>query len=115
MGAVLAFNFGLPGRQGLYDPSSEKDACGVAMVATLKELPSHEIVKAGLTALKNLEHRGASGAEVETGDGAGILMQIPDEFLRINVDFNLPASGHYAAGILFLPKDEKKIYDFVYL
>ncbi len=105
----MAFNFGLPGRQGLYDPSSEKDACGVAMVATLKDLPSHEIVKAGLTALKNLEHRGASGAEVETGDGAGILLQTPDEFLRLNVDFNLPASGHYAAGILFLPQDKKKI------
>lgn len=105
----MVFNLGLPSKRGLYDPAQEKDACGVAMVATLKEPASHKIVEAGLTALKNLEHRGASGAEVETGDGAGILLQIPDEFLRATVEFALPAAGHYAAGMMFLPQDESKI------
>ncbi|MFW2514142.1 glutamate synthase large subunit [Demequina sp. SO4-13] len=92
---------------GLYDPAYEHDACGVAFVATLRGTPGRDIVDAGLTALKNLEHRGAVGAEIETGDGAGLLTQIPDQFLRSVVDFDLPAEGTYAVGIAFLtPGDE---------
>ncbi|MEX0913482.1 MAG: glutamate synthase large subunit [Demequina sp.] len=87
---------------GLYNPAFEHDACGVAFVATLRGTAGRDIVDAGLTALKNLEHRGAVGAEVETGDGAGILTQIPHEFLREVVDFDLPDKGAYAVGIAFL-------------
>ena len=72
----------LPNPQGLYDPRFERDACGVAFVATLTGEPSHDIVVKSLTALKNLEHRGASGSEPDSGDGAGILTQIPDAFFR---------------------------------
>ncbi|MBU6242812.1 MAG: glutamate synthase subunit alpha, partial [Acidobacteria bacterium] len=75
------------------------------MVATLNKIASHEIVQKGLTALRNLEHRGASGAEVNSGDGAGILIRVPDAFYREVVDFNLGAPGSYATGIVFLPKD----------
>ncbi|ASY13409.1 glutamate synthase (NADPH/NADH) large chain [Candidatus Nanopelagicus hibericus] len=87
---------------GLYDPAYEHDACGVAMVATLKKLPNHEIVSKALTALRNLEHRGASGAEPDSGDGAGILIQVPDKFYRSVVDFKLPDFGSYATGIFFV-------------
>ena len=92
-----------PAPEGLYDPTYEHDACGVALVATLTGEPSHAIVVQALTALVNLEHRGASGAEVDSGDGAGILVQVPDEFLRGVVDFPLPPAGHYAVGNVFLP------------
>jgi len=92
--------------QGLYDSKFEHDACGVALVATLNRKATHEIVASGLEALRNLEHRGASGSEPDSGDGAGILIQIPDEFLRDVVDFELPKNGHYAAGIVFLPRDK---------
>ncbi|WP_084078429.1 glutamate synthase large subunit [Demequina sp. NBRC 110057] len=87
---------------GLYNPAYEHDACGVAFVATLRGTAGRDIVDAGLTALKNLEHRGAVGAETETGDGAGILTQVPDAFLRSVVDFDLPEAGRYAVGIAFL-------------
>ncbi|HET9169340.1 MAG TPA: glutamate synthase central domain-containing protein, partial [Actinospica sp.] len=93
----------LPQAQGLYDPRAEKDACGVAFVATLTGEPSHQIVDQALTALRNLEHRGASGAEADSGDGAGILVQVPDAFLRTVVDFELPAQGGYAVGLAFVP------------
>jgi glutamate synthase (NADPH) large chain len=99
------FRDDLPGAQGLYDPSFEKDACGVAFLATLTGVPSHAIVADALTALRNLEHRGASGAEPDSGDGAGILLQVPDAFLRDVVDFPLPAAGQYAVGIAFLSRD----------
>ncbi len=92
-----------PERSGLYNPDFEKDACGVAMVATLTGQARHDIVALGLTALRNMEHRGASGAEPDSGDGAGILIRIPDAFLRAVVDFTLPESGSYGAGIAFLP------------
>jgi len=92
--------------QGLYDSSFEHDACGVALVATLNKKATHEIVASGLEALRNLEHRGASGSEPDSGDGAGILIQIPDEFLREVVSFEIPKTGHYAAGIVFLPQNE---------
>ena len=94
--------------QGLYDSAFEHDACGVALVATLNKKPTHEIVSSGLEALRNLEHRGASGSEPDSGDGAGILIQIPDDFFKSTVDFALPENGFYAAGIVFLPKDEKE-------
>ncbi|MEI2644003.1 MAG: glutamate synthase large subunit [Candidatus Nanopelagicales bacterium] len=90
---------------GLYDPAFEHDACGVAFVATMTGLPSHEIVQQALTALTNLEHRGASGSEPDSGDGAGILIQIPDALFRDVVDFDLPEAGRYAVGTAFLPSD----------
>src|SRR5690554_139718 len=88
--------------QGLYSPAYEHDSCGVAFVATLRGTPGRDIVDLGLTALKNLEHRGAVGAETETGDGAGLLTQIPDAFFRAVADFDLPPVGAYAVGIAFL-------------
>ncbi|KAJ1681605.1 hypothetical protein LUZ63_023185 [Rhynchospora breviuscula] len=92
-----------PARQGMYDPAFEKDACGLAMVATLRGEPGHDIIDLALTALRNLEHRGAIGSDAGTGDGAGILTQMPDAFLRAVVDFDLPPVGEYAAGMVFLP------------
>ncbi|HQR25942.1 MAG TPA: glutamate synthase large subunit [Nocardioides sp.] len=99
---------GFPPPQGLYDPSHEHDACGVAFVSTLTGVPSHDIVAQALTALRNLDHRGAAGAEVNSGDGAGILIQVPDAFLREVVDFELPPPHRYAVGIAFLPPDEEE-------
>ncbi|WP_291377962.1 glutamate synthase large subunit [Demequina sp.] len=87
---------------GLYDPAYEHDSCGVAFVATLRGHAGRDIVDLGLTALKNLEHRGAVGAETETGDGAGILTQIPHEFLVANTHFDLPEKGSYGVGLAFL-------------
>ncbi|WP_439593268.1 glutamate synthase large subunit [Microbacterium sp.] len=95
-----------PAKQGMYNPASEKDACGLAMVATLRGEASHEIIDLALTALRNLEHRGAIGSDAGTGDGAGILTQMPDAFLRAVVEFELPAVGRYAAGLAFLPQDD---------
>src|ERR1700722_184590 len=104
------FNFSSFGRTpmatGLYDPAYEHDACGVGMVADLHGRPSHDIVDRGLTVLERLAHRGASGAEVNTGDGAGILVQIPHRFLAAAADragFTLPDAGGYAVGLAFLP------------
>ena len=91
--------------QGLYDGQHEHDACGVAFVATLTGTPSHDIVAKALTALRNLDHRGASGAEPDSGDGAGILLQIPDAYYRKVCEFELPGHRSYAAGIAFLPQD----------
>ncbi len=95
----------LPLAHGLYDPRFEHDACGVSFVANIKGVRSREIVTLGITALCNMEHRGATGAEADTGDGAGILIQVPDAFLRAVVDFSLPVAGAYAAGVVFLPAD----------
>ena len=92
----------VPPAQGLYDPAFEKDACGVAFIATLTGVPSHDIVRMSLRALENLEHRGASGSEPDSGDGAGILVQVPDALWREVTDFDLPPMGHYATGIVFL-------------
>jgi glutamate synthase (NADPH) large chain len=97
----------LPAAQGLYDPRDEHDACGVAFVATLRGQPGHDIVDHALTALRNLDHRGAVGADAAVGDGAGILVQVPDEFLRAVVTFELPPAGAYAVGNAFLPLDEQ--------
>ncbi|MGX7829365.1 glutamate synthase large subunit [Actinokineospora sp. 24-640] len=94
-----------PRPQGLYDPAHEHDSCGVAMVADVRGRRSHGIVVDALTALANLEHRGAAGAEPTSGDGAGILVQLPDELFRADVPFDLPGPGRYAAGLAFLPVD----------
>src|SRR5688500_5717482 len=96
-----------PAAQGLYDPSTESDACGVGFVVHMKGRKSHGIVKKALQVLINLEHRGACGCEANTGDGAGILVQMPDAFLRSVVPFTLPAIGSYGAGLVFLPHDER--------
>ncbi len=90
---------------GLYDPRYEHDACGVGMVARLDNFPTHEVISRAITALENLEHRGASGADPLTGDGAGILMQMPDELLRALVEFELPPVGAYGVMMCFLPTD----------
>lgn len=92
-----------PAQQGMYDPRNEHDACGVGFVATLTGEASHALVEQALTVLRNLEHRGATGSEPDSGDGAGILMQVPDAFLRESVTFDLPEAGAYAVGIAFLP------------
>jgi glutamate synthase domain-containing protein 2/glutamate synthase domain-containing protein 1/glutamate synthase domain-containing protein 3 len=95
-----------PRAVGLYDPSYEHDACGVGMVARLDNQPTHEVVSRAITALENLEHRGANGADPLTGDGAGILMQMPDELLRAVAGFELPPLGSYGVLMCFLPTDD---------
>jgi glutamate synthase domain-containing protein 2/glutamate synthase domain-containing protein 1/glutamate synthase domain-containing protein 3 len=95
-----------PGKQGMYYPDFEHDACGVGFVANIKGIKSHEIVKNGIEILENLKHRGATGSDPDTGDGAGILIQLPDVFLRkvcSEVDIDLPEKGDYGAGLIFLP------------
>ena len=97
---------GLPRAQGLYDPRYEKDACGVGFVCHLGGQPSHEIIESGIGVLKNLEHRGAAGADADTGDGAGIMAQIPDQFFREvcgPLGITLPPAGRYGIGMMFLP------------
>src|SRR5829696_8552408 len=88
----------VPAAQGLYDPADERDACGLAMVATLRGTAGHDIITAALDALRNLEHRGAVGSDAGTGDGAGIITQVPDAFLREVTDCTLPEAGQYAVG-----------------
>ena len=101
-------SIGLPPKQGLYDPQFEHDACGVGFVVNVKGKKSHEIIKQALTVLLNLDHRGACGCEVNTGDGAGILIQMPHAFLKkaaAAAGIHLPEEGQYGAGIVFLPPD----------
>jgi glutamate synthase (NADPH/NADH) large chain len=101
-------NSSLPLQQGLYDPRQERDACGVGFVAHIKGKQSHDMVCQGLQILKNLTHRGAVGADPLAGDGAGILIQIPDKFLREEMgwgNIHLPSAGEYGVGMLFLPRD----------
>ena len=105
----MPYEHSYPSPQGLYDPRFEKDACGVAMVATLTGVASHDIVKQGIRALVNLDHRGAAGAETNSGDGAGILLQVPDAFLREVVDFDLPAARAYAVGTAFIPGEADQV------
>ncbi|HEY2006067.1 MAG TPA: glutamate synthase large subunit [Solirubrobacteraceae bacterium] len=98
-----------PGETGLYHPSNEHDACGIALVAKLWGEATHAVVEKGLDALENLEHRGASGADPNTGDGAGILIQIPDAFMRGAVaGIDLPPAGRYGVGVCFLPSDPER-------
>lgn len=102
---------GMPPKQGLYDPANEKDNCGVAFVAHIKGVKSHDIVRKGIEALDNLTHRGAVGADPRTGDGAGILIQIPHQFfLKVctDIDINLPEEGKYGVGMMFLPSDPEE-------
>ncbi|OBR91612.1 ferredoxin-dependent glutamate synthase 1 [Clostridium ragsdalei P11] len=104
----MKYNLGFPSKQGLYDPAYEKDSCGVGFIASIKGEKTHDIVKKGVKILVNLTHRGAVGADTKTGDGAGILVQIPDEFFRINCDnlgIELPEPGEYAVGMVFFPKE----------
>jgi glutamate synthase (NADPH/NADH) large chain len=93
----------VPGPQGLYDPRNEHDSCGVAFVVDVAGRRSHDVVARGRAALSRLDHRGARGAEQNTGDGAGVMIQVPDGFLRAVVDFELPPAGSYATGLVFLP------------
>ncbi|KAA6185521.1 glutamate synthase large subunit [Thiohalocapsa marina] len=95
-----------PPAQGLYDPAHERDSCGVGFVCNIKNAKSHAIVEQGLEILERLHHRGAVGADPKAGDGAGILVQIPDAFFRASVAFELPPVGEYGVGMVFLPKDE---------
>ena len=104
-------NIGLPFEQGLYDPANEHDACGFGFIANIHNKPKHEIVHQALEIVHNLDHRGAIGADPLAGDGAGILIQIPDEFMRkafYERGITLPAIGDYAAGMVFLPRDPTK-------
>src|ERR1044071_8837292 len=97
-----------PGKQGLYDPAYEHDACGVGFVVDIKGRKSHQILRQALQVLTNLDHRGACGCEVNTGDGAGVLMQMPHKFLVAaarKARIELPAAGHYGCGIVFLPRN----------
>jgi len=94
----------LPPAQGLYDPRNEHDSCGVGFVVDIKNRPSHDIVRQGLEILGNVTHRGAVGADPLAGDGAGILVQIPDRFFREVLDFELPAAGDYGVGMIALPR-----------
>ncbi|HIJ37573.1 MAG TPA: glutamate synthase subunit alpha, partial [Rhodospirillaceae bacterium] len=101
-------SFSFPEKQGLYDPAKEHDACGVGFVVNIKNRKSHQIVRQGLEILINLNHRGAVGADPLAGDGAGILIQMPDLLLReeaARLGFSLPELGRYGVGIMFLPKD----------
>ncbi|WP_328827754.1 glutamate synthase large subunit [Nocardioides acrostichi] len=112
----MPYSHAFPPPQGLYDPRHEHDACGVAFVATLTGEASHDIVAKALTALRNLDHRGAAGAEPNSGDGAGILMQVPDAFLRevtSGLGFELPAPHSYAVGTAFLPGDDDQVAEQV--
>ncbi|MDE0606480.1 MAG: glutamate synthase large subunit [Acidimicrobiaceae bacterium] len=99
---------GQPPRQGLYDPQNEHDACGVSFVCDIAGRRSHDVLLTGFAALCNMEHRGAQGADVNTGDGAGILIQTPDRFYRDVVPFTLPPAGFYATGIAFIPQADKR-------
>src|ERR1700732_5643579 len=101
---------GLPVTQGLYSPADEHDACGVGFVADMRNRKSHEMITMGLEILRNLDHRGAVGADPEAGDGCGMLVQIPHRFFAkkaTELGFVLPALGEYAIGALFLPRDRE--------
>src|SRR5688572_11450769 len=101
---------GRPEKQGLYDPQFEHDACGVGFVCQMKGKRSHEIVEQALTILVNLDHRGACGCEANTGDGAGILLQVPHGFLKKAVaveNITLPEPGHYGVAMVFSSPDAR--------
>ena len=95
----------LKSKRGLYDPANEHDACGVGMLVDIHGRKSHSIVDSALTVLENMRHRGAEGADNKTGDGAGILVQIPHEFILLQ-GIPVPEKGHYGTGLVFLPKDQ---------
>ena len=95
-----------PDDLGLYRREHEHDACGVALVATMRGSAGHDIVAHALDALRNLDHRGATGADPLVGDGAGILTQVPDEFFRAVLGADLPGAGSYAVGMAYLPQED---------
>ena len=104
-----------PTKQGLYDPFYEREACGTGFVVNIKGIPSHDIVEQALTILDNLAHRGATGSEQDTGDGAGILVQMPHAFLVkecASLGFNLPGPRYYGVGMIFLPVEDALRHDF---
>lgn len=104
-------HYGLPEKQGLYNPINEKDNCGVGFIANIKGVKSHSVVRQGIDILNNLEHRGAVGADPLTGDGAGILTQIPHKFfVRVckEAGFDLPDAGNYGVGMMFLPTEDSE-------
>ncbi|HEY5674292.1 MAG TPA: glutamate synthase large subunit [Malonomonas sp.] len=98
-------HIGMPPAQGLYDPANEHDNCGVGFIANIKGRKSHSIVKRGVEILCNLTHRGAVGADPLDGDGAGLMIQMPDAYYREVCDFDLPPAGEFGAGLIFLPRD----------
>ncbi|HEY3268839.1 MAG TPA: glutamate synthase large subunit [Armatimonadota bacterium] len=99
---------GTPSKQGLYDPRYEHDSCGIGLVADIKGRKSHDILRQALTVLVNLDHRGARGSEANTGDGAGVQIQMPHAFFEKASGFDLPPAGHYGVGMVFLPQDALK-------
>src|SRR4030042_710186 len=98
---------GMPKKKGLYDPSQEHDSCGIGFVAQMKGIKSHDIINRGLEVLENMSHRGAESADNVTGDGAGILIQLPHNFF-LAIGIKVPAEGTYGAGLVFLPRGEKE-------
>ncbi|MEA4889399.1 MAG: glutamate synthase large subunit [Clostridiaceae bacterium] len=120
---MIGSSAGLPAKQGLYDPQKEHDACGIGFVVNIKGIRSHTIIDQALTILANLAHRGGAGSEDNTGDGAGILIQLPDRLFRLvcpGIGIQLPPAGQYGVGMVFLPRDdlkrktcEKQIEEFV--
>ena len=103
---------GYPKKQGLYNPNHEKDACGFGFIANLDNIPKHEIIHQALEIVHNLDHRGAVSADPLAGDGAGILIQVPDEFFRLELgkkNYVLPKLGNYGAGIIFFPNSQTEI------
>ena len=98
----------LPGNQGLYNSENEHDSCGIGFVAHIKGKPSHDIIVRGLDVLRNMDHRGAVNADNSSGDGAGILMQIPHEFIVDVLKVDVGEPGKYGTGLIFLPRDEKE-------
>jgi glutamate synthase (NADPH) large chain len=99
---------GYPKKQGLYNKDNEHDSCGIGFVANIKGQKSHDIIKRGLEVLCNMTHRGAEGADNKTGDGAGILMQLPHEYFTGKCQLKLPEFGKYGVGMVFLPSLEKE-------
>ena len=104
----MAKGIGMPQEQGLYNPEFEKDNCGIGLVADIKGKKSHQIIKKGIQVLERIEHRGAVGADPTTGDGAGMLMQMPHKFFKDVVD-SLPNFGEYGVGQIFLPQNQNDI------
>src|SRR6266545_4495070 len=105
----MSTRHGLPAAQGMYDPRYEHDACGIGFVASIKGHRSHDIIQKGIQVLINLTHRGACGCDPETGDGAGVLIQIPHKFFVrecATLGFTLPAEGEYGVGMTFLPVEK---------
>ncbi len=101
-------SLGFPKAQGLYDPANEHDNCGIGFVAHIKGQKSHDIIERGLEVLENMDHRGATSADNKTGDGAGLLMQIPDQYIKEVLKVNIPASGKFGTGLIFFPQERKE-------